>query len=255
MQSYNAPQPGLAGAGGPPPAKKGFSKGCLIGIIVAVVLAVGLVVVAGAGVLGFYFMRRSNDGGNFDISSIGNSRSNSSSTYGSGAGSGDSGDVQGPQPTQAQRDAISGGQTASWEEQEMSWTVPQTWNEYSSDSQMLHWRSPGTWDAANLIVNISEMSSDFPTEISIKAYYDSALSDKRNGKYDEVRWLKLGGVKGVMFRESSPEIADNPQRMQWLGYRNYKGQTQMLNVMLSTRGKDFARHEDALYGILYSTEF
>ncbi|HLM55977.1 MAG TPA: hypothetical protein VK422_07570 [Pyrinomonadaceae bacterium] len=33
-----------------------------------------------------------------------------------------------------------------------------------------------------------------------------------------------------------------------------KGQTQMLNVMLASRGKDFARHEDALYGILYSTK-
>jgi hypothetical protein len=65
----------------------------------------------------------------------------------------------------------------------------------------------------------------------------------------------LGGLKGVMFRESSPEDDDSPQRLQWMGYRNYKGQLQLVNVMLATRGKDFARHEDTLYGVLYTTDF
>jgi hypothetical protein len=58
-----------------------------------------------------------------------------------------------------------------------------------------------------------------------------------------------------MFRESAPEDAESPQRLQWIGYRTYKGQKQMLNIMLASRGKDFARHEDALYGILYSTSW
>jgi hypothetical protein len=107
-------------------------------------------------------------------------------------------------------------------------------------------------DAASLIVNVSPMAADFPSEISLKSYYDTYSKDKQ--KYAEVRWLKLGGVTGVMFRESSPESADGPQRLQWLGFRDYKGQKQMLNIMLASRGKDFARHEDALYGILYSTK-
>jgi hypothetical protein len=38
-----------------------------------------------------------------------------------------------------------------------------------------------------------------------------------------------------------------------MGYRDYQGQKQLVNIMLASRGKDFARHEDALYGILYST--
>jgi hypothetical protein len=40
-----------------------------------------------------------------------------------------------------------------------------------------------------------------------------------------------------------------------MGFRDYKGQKQMLNIMLASRGKYFARHEDALYGILYSTSW
>ena len=57
-----------------------------------------------------------------------------------------------------------------------------------------------------------------------------------------------------MFREAAPESEDGSQRLQWIAFRTYKGQKQMLNVMLASRGKDFARHEDALYGILYSTK-
>ena len=58
-----------------------------------------------------------------------------------------------------------------------------------------------------------------------------------------------------MFRETSPEDEEGAQRLQWIGFRDYKGQKQMINIMLATRGKDFARHEDTMYGILYSTDF
>ena len=57
-----------------------------------------------------------------------------------------------------------------------------------------------------------------------------------------------------MFREAAPENSDSPQRLQWMGYRNYKGQLQLVNIMLASEGKYFARHEDAMYGILYSTK-
>jgi hypothetical protein len=157
-----------------------------------------------------------------------------------------------PSPTAEQQAAVAGGQSAAWEQQEVSWTVPQKWKKFSADSSSLLWRSPGSWDAASLIVSVSPMSADFPSEMSLKSYYDGFQRDGQ--KYEEVRWLKLDGVKGVMFRESSPESADNPQRLQWMGYRDYKGQKQLVNIMLASRGKDFARHEDALYGILYSTK-
>jgi len=42
--------------------------------------------------------------------------------------------------------------------------------------------------------------------------------------------------------------------MQWIGYRKYKGQVQPVNIMLASEGKYFAQHEDAMYGILYSTK-
>ena len=248
MQNYNPaqqppPQGGYNQMPPQPPAKKGMSTGVKV-LIVALVLVVGggvLLVALSIGGL-YYFSRSAQDVASASRPGL------------TGLGGTSSGGVaaEPPSPTAEQQSAIAGGQSAEWEQQEITWTVPQKWKKNSADSTSLLWRSPGSWDAASLIVNISPMSADFPSEMSLKSTYDTYSKDKQ--KYAEVRWLKLDGVTGVMFRESSPESADSPQRLQWIGFRDYKGQKQMLNIMLASRGKDFARHEDALYGILYSTK-
>ena len=236
--------------GGPPQgaAKKGLSKGCIIGLIVGglAVVAGIVVVIAAAGGL-YYFSRQA---ANMNASGATAARPGAGTT----AGAGGSGGADAPEPTAAQSAAVAGGQSVTWEQQEISWTVPQRWAKHEVSSQSLLWRSPGTWDAASLIGNISPMGADFPADVSINAFYEQAQTRKENGEVNEVRWLSLDGVRGVMFRESAPEDEDSPQRLQWMAYRKYKGQTQLVNIMLASRGKDFARHEDALYGILYSTK-
>jgi len=157
-----------------------------------------------------------------------------------------------PAPTAGQIAAISGGQTLSWDKQGMSWTVPANWSQSSEESKELVWRSPGGSDAANLIVSISAMDESFPTDISIKAFYDGAKTRAKNGEVDELKWVEIDGLKGVQFRESNPEKPDGIRRLQWLAYRKFAGQVQMLNVMLASSGKGFPKHEDAMYGILYS---
>lgn len=251
MQNFpNTPTPSGGTYGdAPPPAKKpGLSKGCIIGIIAAVLLALGVVVLAAALAGGLYWFNRQAP------TSVNNNSSGGTTTSPSSSSAGDD-EAESPAPTSAQSAAVAGGQSAKWEQQEIYWTVPQKWSKQTADSQTFLWRSPGTWDAANLIVSISPMSADFPAETSLNAFYAGAQTRKQNGEVNEVRWLKLDGVKGLQFCESAPENADNPQRLQWMAYRNYKGQLQLINIILATRGKDFARHEDALYGILYTTKF
>jgi hypothetical protein len=236
--SSNAPQQ---------PAKKGMSKGCIAGIIIAVIIVIGFIVLLAAGGAGYYWLR--GQAANINSSRAGSRGASSGASSSAGASEADA-----PQPTAAQSAAVAGGQSARWDQQEISWTVPQRWTKSEVSSQSFLWRSPGTSDAANLIVSVSPMSADFPVDASANAFYEQAQTRKNNGEVNEVRWLSLGGVRGVMFRESAPENADSPQRLQWMGYRDYKGQKQLVNIMLASRGKDFARHEDTLYGILYSTE-
>jgi hypothetical protein len=162
--------------------------------------------------------------------------------------------VEHPKPTAAQIAALEGGQSASWERQGMSWSVPQKWVKATEEEKMYVWRSPGSWDAASLIVNISPMDESFPIESSLNAFHDQAMTRAKNGEVDELKWLEIDGVKGVEFREANPEKPDDQRRLQWIAYRKYGSQVQMINLMLATRGKDFDRHQDAMYGILYSTK-
>lgn len=184
------------------------------------------------------------------------SKSSSSGSSGSSSSSGGGGgaNVEVAQPTAAQTAALAGGQQAKWDRQGMSWTVPSNWSQSENESKSFTWRSPGGFDAASLIVSISPMDESFSIDASINAYYDSAKSRAKNGEVDEVKWLEIDGLKGVQFREANPEKPDGIRRLQWLAYRKYLGQVQMVNVMLATDGKDFDRHKDAMYGILYSTK-
>lgn len=173
-----------------------------------------------------------------------------------GSGSKTDTDIQAEhaQPTAAQTAALAGGQTVKWDRQGMSWTVPPKWTETENEAKMLTWRSPGGSEAANLIVSISPMDESFPTDMSIRAFYDGAKTRAKNGEVDEVKWVEIDGLKGVQFREANPEKADDFRRLQWMAYRKYNGQVQLVNVMLSSNGTGFTKHQDELYGVLFSTK-
>lgn len=155
------------------------------------------------------------------------------------------------QPTAAQTAALARGKEAKWERQGMSFTVPPDWTETQQESKTLTWRSPGS-GAASLIVSISPMAEEFPVAESIKATYEGAKTRAKNGEVDELKWVEIDGLKGVQFREATPEDGDDHRRLQWMAYRKYTGQVQLVNVMLASEAKDFERHKDAMYGILYS---
>jgi hypothetical protein len=181
----------------------------------------------------------------------GNSNSGPS---GSNSGSSSSAAAEPGRATAEQMAALAGGQQIKWERQGMSWTVPAGWTEQENESKSFMWRSPGGADAASLIVSISPMSDSFPTDSANDASYEQAKDRAKNGEVDEVKWVEIDGLKGVQFREASQEHPDAPRRLQWLSYRKYLGQVQGINLMLATQSKDFERHKNALYGILYSTK-
>ncbi len=175
--------------------------------------------------------------------------SNSSSSSSSSTGSSVNGEpVERASPTAAQSAAIANGQTVKWDQQGIDWTMPANWKK--GDVRNETFESGG--GSAFLSGNISVMDPSFPSDISINAMYESAKTNQKIGKYDEVKWLEIDGLRGVEFRESKTERPDDIRRLEWQAYRKYAGQNQLVTLILSTSGAKFPQHEDELYGILYS---
>jgi hypothetical protein len=181
-------------------------------------------------------------------SSSSNSNSSSSSSNPSKIGNDP---VEQPNPTAAQTAAIANGQTVKWDQQGITWTLPANWKKLSVSNEGLSYAG----DGAFLTVAVSVMPQmEKLTDVSIKAMYEGAKTNQKIGKNDEVRWLQLDSVRGVGFRESKQEMAGDIRRLEWQAYRTYAGNTQLITMILSTSDSAFPKHEDELYGIMYSTK-
>ena len=179
-----------------------------------------------------------------------NSNSSSTSSSGNPSKIGDD-PVEQPAPTAAQTAALANGQDVKWDQQGITWTLPAGWKKQNVSTEMFNY---GSGDGAFLIVNISTLAPDFPSDMALRAAHEGQKVSQKNGKIDEVKYLQLDGLTGVQFRESKPEMADDIRRLQWLAYRKYAGQTQLLTFVLSGRGDNFTKHQDELYAILFSTK-
>lgn len=181
----------------------------------------------------------------------GNSNSNSSSTSSGDKSKFGNDPVEQANPTAAQTATLANGQTIKWDQQGVTWTLPANWKKQDVRNESFNYSG----DGAFLIVQISVMPQmEKLTDVSSKAMYEAAKTNQKIGKYDEVRWLELDGVRGVGFRESKQEMPGDIRRLEWQAYRTYAGNTQLVTMILSTDSANFPKHQDELYAILYSTK-
>jgi hypothetical protein len=162
---------------------------------------------------------------------------------------GNDADVDKAEMTSAQQAIADTATEVKWDQQNISWKMPAGFAKMQVMKESLTYGSPGS---GFMSCSISVMPSDFPSESSIKATYDSSMEMLKQGKYEMARWLEIDGVKGVEWIESQPELPDGIRRHQWIGFRNYQGQNQQLNMNISTDGNKFGKQKDAFAAILYS---
>ncbi len=160
--------------------------------------------------------------------------------------------VEQPTLTDNQRAIMETGTERKWDEQGIAWTLPNNWRKMDVKKEQFLYTAP---DNASLIGTISVMPDSFPMETSLSAYYDQAVQQLKNGKYESVRMIEIDGIEGVEFREAMPEDKSGPRRHQWIGYRSYLGQQQQVNIMLATKGTNFEKHNDDFPAVLYSMKF
>ncbi len=178
-----------------------------------------------------------------------NTAANSSNSSSASNSSSSSTAVEKPKISGTQQAIIDAGTETKWDDQGISWKLPAGWKKMDVKKESFNYQSP---DNAFLLVNISLMPDSFPMDVSMKAYYDQALQQLKNGKYEAVKMVEIDGISGVEFTEAMPEDKSGPRRHQWIAYRTYLGQKQQLNVMTSTKGTNFEKHGDDFAAILYS---
>src|SRR5436309_14703196 len=98
-----------------------------------------------------------------------NSNSSSSSSSGNPTKIGDE-PVEKPNPTAAQAAVIANGQDVKWDEQGISWKIPANWKKQDVSKNSFQYGG----DGAFLIVSISPMAEDFPTDMSLNAFQQGA---------------------------------------------------------------------------------
>jgi len=157
--------------------------------------------------------------------------------------------VEKPKLSSAQQSIQDGASEVKWPEQGISWKLPAGWPKMDVKKETFNYGSPAS---GFLIGTISVMPSSFPADVSIKATYDAALEQLKQGKYARARWLEIDGVKGVEWVEAPPEEKNGIRRHQWIAFRNYQGQNQQINIIISTDGNKFEKQEDTFAAILYS---
>jgi hypothetical protein len=202
------------------------------------ILSVGIIIFA----LTFCGIGNRLKGLSADNSSAANTSSNAAAKTSQGS-------VEQPNPTAAQQAMIDSGTETTWDAQGISWKLPSGFKKMQVLKESFNYGSPAT---GFLIASISVMPDDFPSESSIDAYYTSALEQLKQGKYENVRWLEIDGVKGVEWVEAMPEIKDGARRHQWIAFRRHLGQNQQLNIMVSTDGDKFEARRDSFAAIMYS---
>ena len=183
------------------------------------------------------------------LSGSSNTSSNSSSGPVKTDGKTSDATVEKAKMTSEQQAIADAATETKWEDQGISWRLPAGWKKTDMDKENARFSSS---DGAFLIPTISIMSDDFPSDVSLKATYDSALQQLKNGKYEAVKYLEIDGIKGVEWLETMPEDKSDPRRHQWIAFRNYLGQNQQLNIMLSTKGSNFDKHRTDFPAIMYS---
>lgn len=165
---------------------------------------------------------------------------------------GSDGSADSAKMTPAQQSIADGGTETQWADQGISFRLPAGWNKLTAEKTMFNYGAP---DKGFVIASIGVMADDFPSDSSLKAYYDQAMQKMKNGDYQSARYLFIDGIKGVEFVEAPPSGKDDPRRHQWIAYRNYLGQNQMVNIMVSADANKWAGKEDTFTAILYSVKF
>jgi hypothetical protein len=78
------------------------------------------------------------------------------------------------------------------------------------------------------------------------------VKEQGAGKFAEVSWLTIDGVKGMFTRDEKSKAPGDLQHLKWKCYRVYKGEHQILEFSIFTSSEAFDRNAGEMKELLDS---
>lgn len=150
--------------------------------------------------------------------------------------------------TAKQKKIIANGKELDWKVNGLSWKIPKDSNKLLERDMILTYRSPSS---VTLVASVTPSQSYDRAVSIIKGHYEQAVINEKNNLVEQVRYLELDGIKGIEFIEKIPNN-DGWQRHQWIAYREFNKQPQIISVMCGTEVADFENNKDICAATLYS---
>lgn len=155
-------------------------------------------------------------------------------------------------PTPEQAAALRGGKAVTWEKQAMRFTVPADFSE-AQVTDVSFWYQ-NTDGSIALVASANPLGYAVQPEAHLESLYSQQRPRLKSGTYDDLRYLEVDGVKGVVWRERPTDGQRTPRRLQWTAFRKHDGESQSIGVTITAPGDVFKKNEDLIYAILYSAK-
>jgi hypothetical protein len=153
-------------------------------------------------------------------------------------------------PTPAQIATLAGGREVTWLQQGMSWTLPADFVE-AQVNETSAWYQDAAGTVA-VVAHANPIEYAFEAEPYLESFYSQHRSRRKSGAIDDLRYLEIDGVKGVVVRECATQNPQTPRKLQWTAFRDFGGKKQSIAITITAPGGEFATREDVIYAILYS---
>lgn len=154
------------------------------------------------------------------------------------------------EPTPTPRTTVGGKQKIAWNG--LSWTIPANWTEDVTEDGGFQWKSLEV-KGTRLLVTAAGMGPKFPIDESLKGLYGNEGARKNQKQISSYRYLTIGGMKGIESVEEVKPYKETPRHLEWRGYRKYKGEVQMVTIVLSAQNQHFPTNGNEMQAILQST--
>lgn len=162
-------------------------------------------------------------------------------------------------PETAPETQVENGRKYVWADGGVSVVVPKNWEKRQESAGGFMWLMPATppyggEPSLNVGVMVSPRGDEVPAD-ALESDYEFLLTQQKDGKVKNLKFLVIDGVKGVYSEPSEGTESFDERGITWKSLRTRDGKRQLLLFNLRTTQKRYEQVKSDLEKVLYSIKF